>query len=320
MAFCVGSELAREWHGFTGALLGAAKGEGACQQLKACRRYRPGGSLVSARNISGTPPRKCRRGHADGVAVTILQSRARNPRPRAAAAIDEVEQSAGDAQVAVTPPDSVRSFPKELPARGDRSAAFSTASHLRQGSDRRRWLPDRCRKSRLACTTSRRTNAVGHGRRNALPPAPTLVGKTVTDELAFSLEGRNVSLWRSDQSGLSGPPVRRFVERIGVAVAADWSISRSAPIPAVGARAGNFLGVFGFRPSHGASRSMAWCRSRRPTIPSDGSRAMPSCLMKSAWRCFPTEPLPPDHRAQLARDAFALADRPLAQELETKSP
>ena len=48
-----------------------------------------------------------------------------------------------------------------------------------------------------------------------LAAGATLIGKTITDELAFSLEGRNVHYDRPGQSDLPGSSARRFIERIG---------------------------------------------------------------------------------------------------------
>ena len=86
-----------------------------------------------------------------------------------------------------------------------------------------------------------------------LAAGATLVGKTITDELAFSLEGRNVHYGSPINPACPDRMCGGSSSGSGVAVAAglvDFAIGTdtggSVRVPA------SFLGVFGFRPSHGA--------------------------------------------------------------------
>src|ERR1700736_2826176 len=87
----------------------------------------------------------------------------------------------------------------------------------------------------------------------ALAVGATLVGKTVTDELAISLEGRNVHYDRLINPVCPERLPARSSSGSAVAVAAglaDFALGTdtggSVRVPA------NLLGLFGFRPSHGA--------------------------------------------------------------------
>ena len=81
----------------------------------------------------------------------------------------------------------------------------------------------------------------------------TLIGKTITDELAFSLEGRNVHYGSPINPACPDRLPGGSSSGSAVAVAAglaDFALGTdtggSVRVPA------NFVGVFGFRPSHGA--------------------------------------------------------------------
>jgi len=154
----------------------------------------------------------------------------------------------------------------------------------------------------------------------ALAAGATLVGKTVTDELAFSLEGRNIHY--------DGPTNPICPDRIpggsssgsAVAVAAglvDFALGTdtggSVRVPA------NFLGLFGFRPSHDAI-TLDGVVPFAPSYDTIGWFARDAGLLAAVG----TAVLPQQHSFPIgklifARDAFALVDRALAQELEARS-
>ena len=103
----------------------------------------------------------------------------------------------------------------------------------------------------------------------------------------FQSRRRQRPLRPADQSDLPGSSARRFIERIGCR-------GRGRPdrfcaghrYRRLGARAGQFLRVCSVSArATERCRSMASCRSRRPTTPSDGSRATPRCFPASA-ACF----------------------------------
>ena len=123
-----------------------------------------------------------------------------------------------------------------------------------------------------------------------LAAGATLVGKTITDELAFSLEGRNVHYGSPINPACPDRMCGGSSSGSGVAVAAglvDFAIGTdtggSVRVPA------SFLGVFGFRPSHGAVSLDGVVPFAPLTIPSGGSRAMPSCWKELGWCCFPSK-------------------------------
>jgi amidase len=154
----------------------------------------------------------------------------------------------------------------------------------------------------------------------ALNAGATLVGKTVTDELAFSLEGRNVHY-----SGLVNPvcPDRIPGGSSGgsaVAVAAglvDFALGTdtggSVRVPA------NFLGLFGFRPSHGAI-SLDGVTPFAPSYNTVGWFSRDAGLLATVGDALllrrPHEPIT---KLLVATDAFGLVDRPLAEELQAKA-
>ena len=150
-----------------------------------------------------------------------------------------------------------------------------------------------------------------------LAAGATLVGKTVTDELAFSLEGRNVhydqlinpvSPDRLPGGSSSGSAVAVAGGLVDFALGTDTG--GSVRVPA------NFLGLFGFRPSHKAI-------SLEGVVP-----FAPSCDTVAwftrdahALACVGDALLPvrrgtPITKLKLARDAFALVDAPLSAELK----
>jgi len=154
----------------------------------------------------------------------------------------------------------------------------------------------------------------------ALAAGATLIGKTVTDELAFSLEGRNVHY-----AGLTNPvcPDRLpggSSSGSAVAVAAglaDFAFGTdtggSVRVPA------NFLGLFGFRPTHGAIPHDGVVRFA-PSYDTVGWFARDAALLARIGEVLlPPEASAPITKLLLAGDAFALLDAPLARELRSKA-
>ncbi|MGA8610863.1 MAG: amidase [Xanthobacteraceae bacterium] len=149
-----------------------------------------------------------------------------------------------------------------------------------------------------------------------LAAGATLIGKTVTDELAFSLEGRN---------GHYGCPVNPACpDRLCggsssgsvVAVAAklaDFALGTdtggSVRVPA------NFVGVFGFRPSHGAI-ALDGVVPFAPSYDTVGWFARDANILAQVGEALlPRQDAPPITELKLARDAFALVDQDLASTL-----
>ena len=179
----------------------------------------------------------------------------------------------------------------------------------RTGAGNPRWLAQQAPAERSASVVEK-----------ALAAGATLVGKTVTDEFAFSLEGRNVHY-----DGLTNPVCPDRVpggssSGSAVAVAAglvDFALGTdtggSVRVPA------NFLGLFGCRPSHGAI-SLAGVVPFAPSYDTIGWFARDAQLLADVGAAL----LPGQHpfpitKLLFAYDAFALVDRPLARELEARS-
>ena len=142
-----------------------------------------------------------------------------------------------------------------------------------------------------------------------LAAGASLLGKTVTDELAFSLEGANAH---------DGTPINPLCpERLpggsssgsAVAVAAglaDFALGTdtggSVRVPA------SFCGVPGFRPSHGAV-SLTGVMPFAPSYDTVGWFARDgSILARVGSILLGSATVPPPRRRLLARDAFALCD------------
>lgn len=142
-----------------------------------------------------------------------------------------------------------------------------------------------------------------------LAAGAALQGKTITDELAFSLEGANHHY---------GTPVNpRCPDRLpggsssgsAVAVAAglvDFALGTdtggSVRVPA------GFCGLFGFRPSHGAV-SLDGVLPFAPSYDTVGWFARDGeTLQRVGQAMLDAAPAPPPQRLVVARDAFALCD------------
>ncbi len=153
----------------------------------------------------------------------------------------------------------------------------------------------------------------------ALAAGATLIGKTVTDELAFSLEGRNVHHrlvnpvcpGRLPGGSSSGSAVAVAGGLVDFALGTDTG--GSVRVPA------NFLGLFGFRPSHGAI-SLDGVVPFAPSYDTVGWFARDSNTMARVGDALlPAQEHPAIANLKLADDAFALVDPLLAAELKTRA-
>jgi amidase len=152
-----------------------------------------------------------------------------------------------------------------------------------------------------------------------LAAGATLIGKTVTDELAFSLEGRNVHFPdlinpicpdRLPGGSSSGSAVAVAAGQVDFALGTDTG--GSVRVPA------NFLGLFGFRPSHGAL-SLDGVVPFAPSYDTVGWFARDADLLAQIGMVLlPKGDRPPITKLIVAADAFALVDPPLARELESR--
>jgi amidase len=154
----------------------------------------------------------------------------------------------------------------------------------------------------------------------ALAAGATLIGKTVTDELAFSLEGRNVHYNRLVNPVCPGRLPGGSSSGSAVAVAArlvDFALGTdtggSVRVPA------NFLGLFGFRPSHGAI-SLDGVVPFAPSYDTVGWFARDAdTLVRVGNALLPPQSPAPITNLKIANDAFSLVDPPLAAELKAKA-
>jgi amidase len=154
----------------------------------------------------------------------------------------------------------------------------------------------------------------------ALVAGATFIGKTVTDELAFSLEGRNVHYDRLINPVCPGRLPGGSSSGSAVAVAAglvDFALGTdtggSVRVPA------NFLGLFGFRPSHGAI-SLDGVVPFAPSYDTVGWFARDAELLADVGAALlPRNDAAPITKLLLARDAFALVDATLAPALAAKA-
>jgi amidase len=138
----------------------------------------------------------------------------------------------------------------------------------------------------------------------------TLVGKTVTDELAFSLEGENAHYGtpvnprapdRLPGGSSSGSAVAVAAELADLALGTDTGGSIRVPA--------SFCGLFGYRPSHGRVPLDGVVRFA-PSYDTVGLFARDAKCLRTAAHCLlGTEPVVPvQPRLLLATDAFALAE------------
>lgn len=154
----------------------------------------------------------------------------------------------------------------------------------------------------------------------ALAAGATLVGKTVTDELAFSLEGRNIHYDRLVNPVCPGRLPGGSSSGSAVAVAGrlvDFAFGTdtggSVRVPA------NFLGLFGFRPTHGAL-SLAGVVPFAPSYDTIGWFARDAdTLARVGDALLPAPEGARLTKLKLATDAFGLVDPPLAAALKAKA-
>ena len=145
-----------------------------------------------------------------------------------------------------------------------------------------------------------------------------LVGKTITDELAFSLEGENAhhGTPRNPRAPSRLPGGSSSGSAVAVAAGlADFALGTdtggSVRVPA------SFCGVFGFRPTHG-SVSLAGVMPFAPSFDTVGWFACDAALLERVGHALLLHATSaPVRRLVLARDVFALADAGAAERLGT---
>jgi amidase len=145
--------------------------------------------------------------------------------------------------------------------------------------------------------------------RDLLAAGATLVGKTITDELAFSLEGANAYYGtpvnpscpdRIPGGSSSGSAVAVAGGLVDFAIGTDTG--GSVRVPA------SFVGVLGFRPTHGAI-SLAGVVPFAPSYDTVGWFAGDAAMLAAVGEVLlPIASPPPIRRFRLVRDAFSLAD------------
>ena len=151
-----------------------------------------------------------------------------------------------------------------------------------------------------------------------LAAGASMVGKTVTDELAFSLEGANAHYGTPTNPSCPDRIPGGSSSGSAVAVAAglvDFSIGTdtggSVRVPA------SFVGVFGFRPTHNAI-SLTGVVPFAPSYDTVGWFARDAAALDSIGKVLlPAAPPSSIRRLRLVRDAFALADPDVAEALRT---
>jgi amidase len=172
----------------------------------------------------------------------------------------------------------------------------------------------------LACQTAAATSAPVV--EAALAAGARLVGKTVTDELAFSLEGENAHYGtpvnpacpdRLPGGSSSGSAVAVAAGLVDFALGTDTG--GSVRVPA------SFTGVFGFRPTHGRVSTESIVKFA-PSYDTVGWFAREAEVLGLVGETL-LDPLPevegPLRRLVLVRDAFAMADVDGAALLENEA-
>jgi amidase len=142
-----------------------------------------------------------------------------------------------------------------------------------------------------------------------LAAGASMVGKTMTDELAFSLEGVNAHYGtpvnpschdRIPGGSSSGSAVAVAARLVDFAIGTDTG--GSVRVPA------SFVGVFGFRPTHGAI-SLSGVVPFAPSYDTVGWFARDAATLSAVGDVLlPVRSPGPIRRLVLVRDAFALAD------------
>src|SRR5882757_8421115 len=167
------------------------------------------------------------------------------------------------------------------------------------------------------------------GQRPAVTSAPavaallaagaTLNGKTITDELAFGLEGVNAHYGtpvnpacpdRIPGGSSSGSGVAVAAKLVDFALGTDTGGSVRVP--------SSFVGVFGFRPTHNAV-SLAGVIPFSPSYDTVGWFARDiSTLNLAGDALLPKTHVVPIRKLRLVRDAFALADAEVSATLRSR--
>ncbi len=152
-----------------------------------------------------------------------------------------------------------------------------------------------------------------------LSAGATLHGKTITDELAFSLEGANAHYGtpvnpacpdRIPGGSSSGSAVAVAARLVDFALGTDTG--GSVRVPA------SFVGVFGFRPTHDAV-SLKGVIPFSPSYDTVGWFARDIATLNAVGEVLlPKAPYVPIRRLFLVRDAFELADLPVEAALRTQ--
>jgi amidase len=158
-----------------------------------------------------------------------------------------------------------------------------------------------------------------------LAAGAAMVGKTITDELAFSLEGVNAHYGTPRNPACPDRIPGGSSSGSAVAVAAglaDFALGTdtggSVRVPA------SFVGVYGFRPTHGAI-PLAGVVPFAPSYDTVGWFARDAAVLSAVGDVLlPAATPSPIRRFRLMRDAFALADREVAalvrQRCEPRDP
>lgn len=153
-----------------------------------------------------------------------------------------------------------------------------------------------------------------------LAAGATLNGKTITDELAFGLEGVNAHYGtpvnpacpdRIPGGSSSGSAVAVAARLVDFALGTDTGGSVRVP--------SSFVGVFGFRPTHGAV-SAAGVIPFSPSYDTVGWFARDITTLSLAGDVLlPKADVVPIRTLRLVRDAFALADPDVSTMLRSRS-
>lgn len=172
--------------------------------------------------------------------------------------------------------------------------------------------PDWLKGQKPAVTSATAVNAV-------LAAGATLNGKTITDELAFGLDGVNAHYGtpinpacpdRIPGGSSSGSAVAVAAGLVDFALGTDTGGSVRVP--------SSFVGVFGFRPTHNAV-SLAGVIPFSPSYDTVGCFARDiRTLSLAADALLPKADVPPIRTLRLVRDAFALADQDVAEMLQSR--
>jgi len=152
-----------------------------------------------------------------------------------------------------------------------------------------------------------------------LAAGATLNGKTITDELAFGLEGVNAHYGtpvnpacpdRIPGGSSSGSAVAVAARLVDFALGTDTGGSVRVP--------SSFVGVFGFRPTHGVV-SVAGVIPFSPSYDTVGwfARSMKT-LSLAGDALLPKADIVPIRKLRLVRDAFALADPDVSAMLRSR--